>query len=82
VTWVTAEKPNLPLYAAADSRIERGYQEDQVIDTARSGPMNVNAVTDIRSRSAANWRTCSTGPNESSRWSFQDRTCVTYTCRE
>ena len=47
VMWVTAEKPNLPLYAAADSRIERWYQEDQVVDIARSDPMNVNAVTEI-----------------------------------
>jgi hypothetical protein len=30
VIWVTADKPNLPLYAAQDPTIERWYQEDQL----------------------------------------------------
>jgi hypothetical protein len=29
VTWVTADKPNLPLYAAKDPSIVRWYQEDK-----------------------------------------------------
>jgi len=45
--WVTADRPNLPLYAARDPSIVRVYQEDQVIDIVRSDPMNVNAVTEI-----------------------------------
>jgi hypothetical protein len=45
--WVTADKPNLPLYAARDPSIVRAYQEDQVINIVRSGPMNVNAVTEM-----------------------------------
>ena len=45
--WVTADKPNLPLYAAKDLSIVRWYQEDQVIDIVRSVPMNVNTVTEI-----------------------------------
>jgi hypothetical protein len=29
VVWVTAEEPNLPLYAAKDPTVVRWYQEDQ-----------------------------------------------------
>src|SRR5215510_12018123 len=47
VMWVTADKPNLPLYAAEDPSIVRWYQEDQVIDIVRSVPMNLNTVTAI-----------------------------------
>jgi hypothetical protein len=47
VMWVTADKPNLPLYAAHDPSIVRVYQEDQVINIVRSGPMNVNEVSEI-----------------------------------
>jgi hypothetical protein len=47
VRWVTADKPNLPMYAAQDPTIVRWYQEDQVLDIVRSDPMNVNAVTEI-----------------------------------
>ena len=47
VMWVTADKPNLPLYAARDPSIVRVYQEDQVINIVRSGPMNVDAVTEM-----------------------------------
>src|SRR5262245_36220827 len=47
VAWVTADKPNLPLYAAQDPSIVRVYQEDQVINIVRSDPMNVNAVSEI-----------------------------------
>jgi hypothetical protein len=48
--WVTADKPNLPLYAARDPSIVRAYQEDQVINIVRSGPMNVDTVTEITLR--------------------------------
>jgi hypothetical protein len=47
VMWVTADKPNLPLYAAQDPTIVRWYQEDQVVNIVRCDPMNVNGVTDI-----------------------------------
>src|SRR5262245_31395353 len=47
VMWVTADKPNLPLYAAEDPTIVRWYQEDQVINVVRSEPMNVNGVSEI-----------------------------------
>ena len=47
VMWVTADKPNLPLYAAQDSTIVRWYQEDQVVNIVLSVPMNVNGVTEI-----------------------------------
>ncbi|HMF93450.1 MAG TPA: hypothetical protein VKE96_04115 [Vicinamibacterales bacterium] len=47
VMWVTADTPNLPLYAAQDTSIVRVYQEDQVINIVRSDPMNVNAVTEM-----------------------------------
>jgi len=48
VIWITAEEPNLPLYAARDPHIERWYQEDQVLDVARSDPLGVNNVAEIR----------------------------------
>jgi hypothetical protein len=38
VVWVTAEQPDLPLYAAKDPRVERWYQEDQLLDVVRSDP--------------------------------------------
>lgn len=47
LAWVTADKPNLPLYAARDSTIERWYQEDQVVDIVRSDPMKINRVSGI-----------------------------------
>src|SRR5262249_11126114 len=47
VMWVTADKPNLSLYAAQDSIIVRWYQEDQVVNIVLSDPMNVNGVTEI-----------------------------------
>jgi hypothetical protein len=47
VMWVTADKPNLPLYAAQDTSIVRVDQEDQVIGIVRSDPMKVNAVSEI-----------------------------------
>jgi hypothetical protein len=45
--WVTAEQPNLPLYAAKDPRVVRWYQEDQVLDVVRSDPLKVDAVSEI-----------------------------------
>jgi hypothetical protein len=45
--WVTADEPNLPLYAASDPSIVRWYKEDQVMDVVRSGPLNVNRVSEI-----------------------------------
>src|SRR5262245_53322649 len=47
VMWVTADRPNLPLYAAQDTSIVRVYQEDQVINIVRSDPMNVDAVSEF-----------------------------------
>src|SRR5262245_5044534 len=47
VTWMTAERPNLPLYAAKDPGIVRWYQEDQVINIVRSEPLKINAVSEI-----------------------------------
>ena len=47
VMWVTADEPNLPIYAAKDPRIVRVYQEDQVINVVRSVPMNVDRVSEI-----------------------------------
>jgi len=47
VAWVTADKPNLPLYAARDPTIVRWYQEDQVLDIVRSDPMKINGVSEI-----------------------------------
>jgi hypothetical protein len=47
VLWVTAEEPNLPLYAAKDPRVVRWYQEDQVMDVVRSDPLKVDAVSEI-----------------------------------
>jgi hypothetical protein len=47
VIWATADKPNLPLYAAKDPSIVRWYQEDQVINVVRSDPMKVNRVSEI-----------------------------------
>jgi pimeloyl-ACP methyl ester carboxylesterase len=45
--WVTADKPNLPLYSAKDPRVERWYQEDQVMDVVRSEPLNVDGVSEL-----------------------------------
>jgi hypothetical protein len=47
LVWATAEKPNLPLYAAEDPAILRVYQEDQVLDVVRSGPLQVDRVSEI-----------------------------------
>ena len=47
VAWSTAEKPNLPLYAAKDPSIVRWYQEDQVINIVRSDPLKINAVSEM-----------------------------------
>jgi hypothetical protein len=47
VMWVTADEPNLPLYAAKDPSVMRVYQEDQVINVVRSVPMNVDRVSEI-----------------------------------
>jgi hypothetical protein len=47
VRWVTADEPNLPLYAAKDPSVVRVYQEDQVINVVRSIPMNVDRVSEI-----------------------------------
>jgi len=45
VVWVTADGPNLPLYAAKDPGIVRWYQEDQVLDVVRSEPMKIDRTT-------------------------------------
>ena len=47
VIWVTADKPNLALYAANDPRVERWYQEDQVLDVVRSDPQGVDSVSEL-----------------------------------
>jgi len=47
VIWVTADKPNLALYAANDPRVERWYQEDQVLDVIRSDPQGVDSVSEL-----------------------------------
>jgi hypothetical protein len=47
MAWSTAEKPNLPLYAAKDPSIVRWYQEDQVINVVRSDPLKIDAVSEI-----------------------------------
>ena len=43
----TAEKPNLPLYAAKDPSTVRWYQEDQVINIVRSDPLKIDAVSEM-----------------------------------
>src|SRR6266508_556735 len=45
--WVTADKPNLPLYAAQDPSIVRWYQVDEVMDVVRSDPLKVDRVSEI-----------------------------------
>ena len=50
VAWVSAEEPNLPLYAAKDLSIVRWYKEDQVIKIVRSDPLKINAVSEISLR--------------------------------
>ena len=47
VLWVTAEQPNLPLYAAKDPRVVHWYQEDQVMDVVRSDPLQVSGVSEL-----------------------------------
>jgi hypothetical protein len=47
LAWSTAEKPNLPLYAAKDPSIVRWYQEDQVINIVRSDPLKIDAVSEM-----------------------------------
>jgi hypothetical protein len=50
VIWATADKPNLPLYAAEDQAILRTYQEDQVLNVVRSEPLKVDRVSEISVR--------------------------------
>jgi hypothetical protein len=45
--WASADRPNLPLYAAKDPGIVRWYQEDQVMNVVRSDPLKVNRVSEI-----------------------------------
>jgi hypothetical protein len=45
--WVTADSPNLPLYAAKDPTVVRWYQEDQVIDVVHSHPLGVDRVSEL-----------------------------------
>jgi hypothetical protein len=45
--WATAERPNLPLYAAKDPSIVRWYQVDEVMDVVRSDPLKVDRVSEI-----------------------------------
>jgi len=47
VIWATAGQPNLPLHAASDPSVVRWYQEDQVLDVARSDPLGVNTVSEL-----------------------------------
>ena len=47
VIWATAGEPNLPLHAASDPSVSRWYQEDQVLDVARSDPLGVNTVSEL-----------------------------------
>lgn len=47
VIWATADRPNLPLYAAKDPSIVRWYQEDQGMNVVRSDPLKVNRVSEI-----------------------------------
>jgi hypothetical protein len=47
VIWATASEPNLSLRAAADPRIVRWYQEDQVMNVVRSDPLSVNRVSQV-----------------------------------
>jgi hypothetical protein len=47
VIWATAEAPNLALYAAKDPRVERWYQEDQVLDVVRSDPQGIDRVAEL-----------------------------------
>jgi hypothetical protein len=45
--WVTADKPNVPLYAATDLNVVRWCQEDQVMDVVRSDRLGVNRVSEV-----------------------------------
>jgi hypothetical protein len=47
VIWALSDRPNLPLYAAADPSIVRWYQEDQVMNVVRSDPLQINRVSEI-----------------------------------
>jgi hypothetical protein len=47
LVWVTADRPNLPLHAAADPGIVRWYQEDQVMNVVRSVPLQIDRVSEI-----------------------------------
>jgi hypothetical protein len=47
LVWATADRPNLPLLAAADPSIERWYQEDQVMNVVRSEPLGIDQVREI-----------------------------------
>src|SRR5262249_36977417 len=48
LTWVAADKPNLPLRAAKDTNILRVYQEDQVVNVVRSEPLGIDRVSEIK----------------------------------
>jgi hypothetical protein len=45
--WVTADTPNLALYAARNPAIVRWYQEDQVLNIVRSDPLKIDRVSEI-----------------------------------
>jgi hypothetical protein len=47
VLWASPHEPNLPLRAARNPSIVRWYQEDQVMNVVRSGPLNIDRVTEI-----------------------------------
>jgi hypothetical protein len=47
VIWAVSDRPNPPLYAAADPSIVRWYQEDQVMNVVRSDPLQINRVSEI-----------------------------------
>ena len=45
--WVTADEPNLPLYAAQDPGIVRWYQSDEVMNVVRGDPLKIDGVSEI-----------------------------------
>lgn len=45
--WASADKPNLPLYAAKDPSIVRWYQVDEVMNVVRSDPLKVDRISEI-----------------------------------
>jgi hypothetical protein len=68
LAWATADKPNLPLFAANDPRVVRWYHEDQVFDVARSEPLNTDGASEISLDVRASWTMCSTETNAWWRW--------------